>query len=151
MTDLSAVHAPGQPSSRFPALNWADASRTIIQLRYGDLDAMGHVNNARYAEFLEVGRMALSHELGADDADDRSVLARLEIDYVREIRQGQEVAVDTLVERVGRTSWTSVALILADGIPCAFARSVQVRVDEQGTPRALPAAFAAQVARRSVR
>ncbi|GGB72718.1 thioesterase [Deinococcus soli (ex Cha et al. 2016)] len=146
MSETSAAPA----ASRLPALNWGDASRSVIQLRYGDLDAMGHVNNARYAEFLEVGRMGLSREVGGQ-ADDRSVLARLEIDYVRDIRQGQEVAVDTLVERVGRTSWTSVALILANGVPCAFARSVQVRVDEQGVPRALPEDFASRVAHRSVR
>ncbi|NTY01049.1 thioesterase family protein [Deinococcus sp. JMULE3] len=146
MSESSAAPVP----SRFPALNWGDASRSVIQLRYGDLDAMGHVNNARYAEFLEVGRMGLSREVGGQ-ADDRSVLARLEIDYVRDIRQGQEVAVDTLVERVGRTSWTSVALILADGVPCAFARSVQVRVDEAGRPAPLPDDFAARVAHRSVR
>lgn len=146
MSESSAAPVP----SRFPALNWEDASRSVIQLRYGDLDAMGHVNNARYAEFLEVGRMALSREVGADP-EDRSVLARLEIDYVRDIRQGQEVTVATLVERVGRTSWTSVALILADGLPCAFARSVQVRVDEAGRPAPLAEGFAARVAHRSVR
>ncbi|GGM55056.1 hypothetical protein GCM10008956_33730 [Deinococcus arenae] len=147
---MSQSAAVTPAASRLPALNWEDASRSVIQLRYGDLDAMGHVNNARYAEFLEVGRMALSREVGGG-ADDRSVLARLEINYVRDIRQGQEVAVDTLIERVGRTSWTSVALIRADGVPCAFARSVQVRVDEQGAPRALPEDFAARVAHRSVR
>jgi len=131
---------------RIPALNWGDAHRTVIQLRYGDLDAMGHVNNARYAEFLEVARMDLSRALDLRDADDRSVLARLELDYVRDIRLGQEVVIETLIERLGRTSWTGVARILADGVPCAFARSVQVRVDDQGAPLAIPAGFAGRVA-----
>ncbi|GAA0506208.1 hypothetical protein GCM10008937_12590 [Deinococcus depolymerans] len=136
---------------RIPALNWQDAHRTVIQLRYGDLDAMGHVNNARYAEFLEVARMDMSRALDLRDADDRSVLARLELDYVREIRLGQEVVIETLIERVGRTSWTGVARILADGVPCAFARSVQVSVDAGGVPAVIPASFAARVARVTVR
>lgn len=138
--------AAASGSGRIPALNWGDAHRTVIQLRYGDLDAMGHVNNARYAEFLEVARMDLSRALDLRDADDRSVLARLELDYVRDIRLGQEVVIETLIERVGRTSWTGVARILADGVPCAFARSVQVRVDDQGVPAVIPAGMAGRIA-----
>ncbi|MFT2720794.1 acyl-CoA thioesterase [Deinococcus sp. A31D244] len=141
-----AVPAGAASPTRIPALNWGDAHRTTIQLRYGDLDAMGHVNNARYAEFLEVARMDLSRALEVRDADDRSVLARLELDYVRDIRLGQEVVIETLIERVGRTSWTGVARILADGVPCAFARSVQVRVDDQGLPAVIPPGFAERIA-----
>ncbi|GGR72594.1 hypothetical protein GCM10008959_37620 [Deinococcus seoulensis] len=145
-TDAVSTDAARTAHPRIPALNWRDAHRTTIQLRYGDLDAMGHVNNARYAEFLEVARMDLSRALAVRDADDRSVLARLELDYVRDIRLGQEVVIETLIERVGRTSWTGVARILADGVPCAFARSVQVRVDDQGQPAVIPPTFAERIA-----
>ena len=133
-------------AGRIPALNWQDARRCTIQLRYSDLDAMGHINNARYAEFLEVSRMDLSAALGIRDVDDLSVLARLELDYVGELRLGQEVVIESLVERVGRTSWVVVSRFLADGVPCAFARSVQVSVDEAHTPRPLPPGFAQRVA-----
>ena len=54
--------------------------------------------------------------------------------------------IETLIERVGRTSWTGVARILADGVPCAFARSVQVRVDDQGLPAVIPPGFAERIA-----
>ncbi|PTA68771.1 acyl-CoA thioesterase [Deinococcus arcticus] len=141
---MTGTSEQGSASARVPALNWQDAHRTGIQLRYGDLDAMGHVNNARYAEFLEVARLALAAELGIELAG-RSVLARLELDYVRDIRPGQQVLIETLVERTGRTSWTSVSRILADGVPCAFSRSVVVRVDGQGRPEPLPEALKAQV------
>ena len=133
------------PAPRIPAHNWADAHRTAIQLRFADVDAMGHINNARYAEFLEVARMDMSVALGIDGEEDHSVLARLEIDYVREIRLGQAVVVESLVERVGRSSWTVAARFVADGRPCAFARSVQVRVNAARTPEALPEGFVTRV------
>ncbi|PNY81152.1 acyl-CoA thioesterase [Deinococcus koreensis] len=134
------------PAGRIPALNWPDAHRCVIQLRYSDLDAMGHVNNARYAEYLEVSRIALSQELGLGDVDDLSVLARLELDYLAEIRLEHELVIETLIERVGRTSWVTVSRFLADGRPCALARGVQVSVDEAHQPRELPQDFAARVA-----
>lgn len=142
-----SMTSPSTPAGRIPALNWQDAHRCAIQLRYSDLDAMGHVNNARYAEFLEVSRIALSEELKLKDVDDLSVLARLELDYLAEIRLGQELVIETLIEKVGRTSWVTVSRFLADGQPCAFSRGVQVSVDEAHQPRALPQDFAVRVAR----
>lgn len=133
--------SPAAPAGRIPALNWTDAHRTVIQLRFADVDAMGHINNARYAEFLEVSRMEMSLSLGIQGDEDQSVLARMEIDYVQEIRLGQIVVVESLVERVGNSSWTVAARFVADGVACAFARSVQVRVNADRAPEALPARF----------
>ncbi|CAM4035083.1 acyl-CoA thioesterase [Deinococcus marmoris] len=136
-----ASPAPAPSASRIPALNWHDAHRTSIQLRFADVDAMGHVNNARYAEFLEVARMDMSAATGIQGDDDHSMLARLELDYVHEIRLGQTVFIESLVERVGRSSWTVAARFVADNVPCAFARSVQVRVNADHIPEALPERF----------
>ena len=132
---------PAPSASRIPALNWHQAHRTAIQLRFADVDAMGHVNNARYAEFLEVARMDMSLSLGIQGDENHSMLARLELDYVREIRLGQDVFIESLVERVGNSSWTVAARFVADNVPCAFARSVQVRVNEDHIPEALPERF----------
>ena len=33
------------------------AHRTDIQMRFGDTDALGHVNNASYASYAEVARL----------------------------------------------------------------------------------------------
>lgn len=133
-------------AGRIPALNWGAAHRVSIQLRYSDLDAMGHVNNARYAEYLEVTRVQMSRDLGLREVDDLSVLARLELDYLGEVKLGQELVIESLVERVGRTSWTVVSRYLADGVPCAFARCVQVSVDGARQPEPLPDWFRERVA-----
>lgn len=112
---------------------------------------MGHVNNARYAEFLEVSRVEMSRELGLWEVDELSVLARLEIDYLGEVKLNQELVIESLIERLGRTSWTVVSRYLADGVPCAVARCVQVNVDEAHQPLPLPEWFRERVARVMVR
>lgn len=124
--------------SSLAALDWSRAHRAEIQMRYGDIDAMGHLNNAVYVQYLETSRVILMRDLGVRDTDDHSVIARLELDYRREVRWGQRVVVDNLVERVGRTSWTVVSRLTADGEACAYARTVQVRVDAAHRPEVLP-------------
>lgn len=148
---MSASSPFAAPAGRIPALNWHDAHRCEIQMRYGDVDAMGHVNNARYAEYLEVARMAMSRELDLGEADALSVLARLELDYVSEVRLGETLVVESLVERIGRTSWTVVSRFTADGRPCAFARSVQVGIGEDRRPKPVPESFLQRVEHLRVR
>lgn len=54
-----------------------------VELRFSDLDAMGHVNNAAYLTYLESARLAWWMKVtGSDDlAELRMILARTEIDY----------------------------------------------------------------------
>ena len=37
-----------------------------MDVRWGDMDALGHVNNARYLTFFETGRIAYFERLGPD-------------------------------------------------------------------------------------
>ncbi|KEF33985.1 MULTISPECIES: acyl-CoA thioesterase [Deinococcus] len=145
-TDTPPRPRPPAPWEALAALDWTRAHRASIQMRYGDIDAMGHLNNAVYVQYLELSRVLLLRDLGLPDGDDRSVIARLELDYRREVRWGQAVAVESLVERVGATSWTVLSRLLADGTPCAYARTVQVRVGEGLRPEPLPDALRARLA-----
>lgn len=133
-----STHPPLPTRDALAALDWSRAHRAPIQMRYGDIDAMGHLNNAVYVQYLETSRVVLMRDLGVPDRDDRSVVARLELDYRREVRWEQAVTVESLIERVGRTSWVVVSRVLADGEPCAYARTVQVRVDERKRPQEVP-------------
>jgi acyl-CoA thioester hydrolase len=57
---------------------------TDIEVRYRDLDTMGHVNNAVYATYLEQARMDYFRDLLGLTMDDvQGVIAHLEIDYHR--------------------------------------------------------------------
>ena len=79
-----------------------------VEIRWSDVDAYMHVNNAVYATYLEECRdewvdRALG-ELG--DAWD-FVLARVAIDFRRELQlEDEEVVVSCTLERIGNSSVT---------------------------------------------
>ena len=104
-----------------------------MPLRWRDIDELGHVNQSVYHELLEDGRGALFSplidELGGFDF----VLARVELDYRREIRHADgAVDVVTWVEAIGRTSVTlGNEIRLPDGAVAASGRSVLVAWDRQ--------------------
>lgn len=109
--------------------NWEEAHTTEIQMRFGDVDSLGHVNNVAYAQYLETARLAFLHDLAERGVEFRMVIARLEVDYRREVKLGQRVTVQLLVSRVGTSSFDCVYRVLADGELSAEARTVQVNVD----------------------
>ena len=61
-------------------------SRVRIDIRWRDLDMLGHLNQAVYHEFLEEGRAALFQQF-APFGDSPFVLARVELDYRSEVRR----------------------------------------------------------------
>ncbi|MFD2608649.1 acyl-CoA thioesterase [Deinococcus taklimakanensis] len=138
-------------SPRIPELNWTDAHRAEIQMRYSDIDTNHHVNNGRYGEYLENARIMMFRDLNVPHDEGHNVLARMELDYVQEIHAGQKLVVESLVERIGRTSVTVVARILADGVACAFSRVVLVNVDDAHRPREVGAALRSALAPTLVR
>ena len=112
-----------------------------IAVRWRDVDALRHVNNAVYATYLEECRDGwLEQALGDDGAMWDYVLARVAIDFRREIGLEEEavLARATLV-RIGTSSLTLREEIrLLDGTLAAEAESVIVaRERETGRSRPL--------------
>lgn len=110
-----------------------------IDVRYRDLDSMGHVNHAVYASYCEQARIEFLREaVGLAGADPEMVVARLELDYERPIEFGDEVTVAVGVGDRGRTSFGLRYEIRVDGERAATAETTQVVVDGDGRPRAIP-------------
>jgi acyl-CoA thioester hydrolase len=111
-----------------------------IEIRWRDVDAYDHVNNAVYATYLEECRDEwLARTLGdAGDVWD-FVLARVAIDFRRELRLEDDVAVVTCrLERIGTASVTLREEIrFADGTVAAESEAVLVSRD-RGTRRSRP-------------
>jgi acyl-CoA thioester hydrolase len=81
--------------------------RTPLQVRFRDTDAFGHVNNAVFATYVELARVRyLLDVLQPAERFHRLplILARLELDFRSPIELGDDVAVETRVDRIGRTS-----------------------------------------------
>jgi acyl-CoA thioester hydrolase len=103
-----------------------------IEIRWSDVDAYEHVNNAVYATYLEECRDEWIEATlgGVGDVWD-FVLARVAIDFRREIRlEDGEVVVSCAVERVGTSSLTlREAIRTRDGEVAAEAEAVLVARD----------------------
>lgn len=105
-------------------------------MRFGDTDALGHVNNASFAAYTEVARLDFARCLGA--AVSSLILVNLTIDYRRQLSWGESVHVDTWLERVGRTSFTVGQSVFGNDILTADVKSVVVYLDfASGRPREL--------------
>lgn len=114
-----------------------------IAVRGYHLDLYGHVNNARYLEFLEEARWAWFEErsdLATILGDGPSmVMVRLEIDYRYPAGIGDRLIVATQLTRVGARSAVihQEILLASDGRPVVDADITVVLVDPV-TGRALP-------------
>ena len=108
-----------------------------IQVRYNDLDTLGHVNSVAYFSFLETARWGFFRGLGFVP-DDAFVVARTECDYIAEIpASARQITVETWAMAVGRTSMTLGHRIMYADRLRARAVAVMVRIDESQWPRPL--------------
>lgn len=117
-------------------------------IRYADMDRQGHVNNAVYSTFFESGRVDLFRDprSGLDIPDVEYVLARIEIDYLRELRWPGTVQIGTGVARIGRTSVVLDQAVFSDGACAAVAKALMVLMDSATRkPCALPEAAVAKL------
>jgi acyl-CoA thioester hydrolase len=112
-----------------------------IEIRWRDLDAYNHVNNAVYLTYLEEARDEwLERSLGSDGAAWGYVVARVAIDFRRELRQeDDEVVASCTLARLGTSSLTTrEKLRTVAGELAAEAEAVLVAVDQgSGNPRPL--------------
>ena len=121
---------------------------TELQVRFRDLDAMGHVNNAVYATYLEQARVDYYADVlgvGLDDID--TVLVNLEIDYRHEVVLDDEaVTIAMGVRSIGESSVVVDYEVRAGDRVAATAETTQVYVDpDEGGSRPLPDAWVEQM------
>ncbi|WP_135852908.1 acyl-CoA thioesterase [Halorussus salinus] len=103
-----------------------------VDVRYRDLDTMGHVNNAVYASYFEQARVAYFDQvLDVPLRDIESVLANLEIDFLRPVEIDHDVTVAVRVLELGETSLPMAYEVRADGAVAATGETVQVAVDRE--------------------
>ncbi len=80
--------------------------RTRVEVRFRDLDAFGHVNNAVTTSYVEHGRIRyLRDVLGFSPVGEMPmILAMIQVDYVTPIYFGEYVEVASRVDWIGTTS-----------------------------------------------
>jgi acyl-CoA thioester hydrolase len=99
-------------------------------VRFRDLDGMGHVNNAVFLTYLESARIAFLSALGAGSHPQGSlILAHVEIDFRSPVAMGEQVEVGVRVSRLGAKSFELEYEVRANGRLAAEAKSVLVGYD----------------------
>ena len=78
-----------------------------IPIRWGDMDAMGHVNNTLYFRYMEIVRLEWLYSIGAtkDEQGDGPVIVNAFCNFIRQLEYPGNVLAKHYVASPGRTSF----------------------------------------------
>jgi len=133
--------------------------RYVVDVRFGDTDAMGHANNSRFLTYCESARIAFWEAatgermaLVTHGAEESLILADIRVSFRSPAYFGEVLTVESRIGRVGRTSFTLEHRITASDSRAGAARlvataeGVQVLYDYAGQrPEEIPSATVARL------
>jgi acyl-CoA thioester hydrolase len=81
-----------------------------IPIRWGDMDAMGHVNNTVYFRYMEQARISWFDAIGCRGRDDGKgpIIVTANCTFVKQLKYPGTVEVKTFLEPAGRSSIQSL-------------------------------------------
>jgi acyl-CoA thioester hydrolase len=109
--------APAGPDPRDLVGGFAHAVE--VSVRFSDTDARGHVNNALYLTYCEIGRIRYWTDVTGEvftsvaEGAESLILAEARITYRAQTFYGETVSVQTRATRIGRSSFTLEHRLLA--------------------------------------
>ncbi len=105
----------------------------VENVRFSDTDMIGHVNNVAFAALLESGRTAFSHAHLFRHVPRTSliVMARVEIDYRRELHWPARVDIGTRIVAIGRSSYAMGQAVFLKDKCFATGRTTLVMIDRE--------------------
>jgi acyl-CoA thioester hydrolase len=119
------------------------AFKTIIEPRFGDMDALRHLNNVALAGIYEEGRLRFTATFNHGPIGDeraRPMLAEVTIRYLAEGRYPGALTVGVGVLKLGRTSYVIGQALFQAG-RCIGVADVVVVWTADGRPAPIPDAF----------
>jgi acyl-CoA thioester hydrolase len=103
-----------------------------VEVRYGDLDPQGHVNNASYLTYMEQGRVAYIRHLGlwqgGSFLDFGLILADVHVSFRAPILFGDLVRVGVRVSRLGGKSLNMEYILEHPHTGSQYARGTSIMV-----------------------
>ncbi|HNR30218.1 MAG TPA: thioesterase family protein [Candidatus Hydrogenedentes bacterium] len=106
-----------------------------VPVRWSDMDAYHHVNNAKYVTYLEIGRIQVFRSLAPDGdwlhAAEGPVLASVTCNFRRPVQHPATIEVGTRVGKISRRSFHFEHGLFLDGTDTlvADARSIVVWIN----------------------
>lgn len=95
-----------------------------IQIRFNDIDAVGHINNNEYFSYFDLGKTIYFDNLKASTVswtEGFIVIAHIETDFYSPIYYREAIVVDTKITKVGNKSVTmlqQIRNVKTDEIKC---------------------------------
>ena len=119
------IHIPDQKKLVF---------ETHIAVRWGDMDAMGHVNNATYFRYMETARIDWFRSIGCvpDAQGEGPVIVNAFCNFYRQFEYPDEVVLKMYVSDPGRTtfeSWATMEKVAEPGVVCAAGGATTIWVN----------------------
>ncbi len=107
---------------------------TRMPVRWGDMDAMGHVNNAMYFRYLESTRLDWFRLIGfqPDPQGQGPVIVNAFCNFYRQLEYPDDMLLKMYVSDPGRTtfeSWTTIEKSDQPGVICADGGATTIWVD----------------------
>lgn len=133
--------------------------RFVVEVRFGDTDAMGHANNSRFLTYCESSRIDYwqaatgeSFALATHGAEESLILAEVRVTFRSPAMFGEVLTVETRATRIGRTSFTLQHRLTASASQLGPARLVATAEDvlvlydyANACPRSIPDEMAARL------
>ena len=98
-----------------------------IQIRFSDIDPLGHVSNGVYTQYLDLGRIDFFYAIGGDLPT--TVVANITMDFLAEINFRDKVVVKTWCAKKGNKSIHIAQSIYANNICVTKATVIVVGVN----------------------
>jgi acyl-CoA thioester hydrolase len=144
MTQAAVEH--GTVTERTPAAEPAAGNRVLVRMpvavRWGDLDAFNHVNNAAFLDYVQEARLTWIAGLDGAKFDEGTmpVVAAAHVNFRRQLTWPANVAVELTAGRIGHSSVTiSHRITAADDRDLLYADGEAVLVwIERATGRSIP-------------
>lgn len=99
-----------------------------IQIRFNDIDQMGHVNNSNILEYFDLGKSRYFAAAGIpvtpEEGDFCVMIVHFEVDFHSQIRYHDDPVVTSRVTRWGNKSFELTQQVLVNGKPAATCKNI---------------------------
>lgn len=99
-----------------------------IQIRFNDVDQMGHINNAVIMEYFDLGKSTYFTAVGIppEQGQFTVVIVHLEVDFSAQIHYHDNIHVTSHIERIGNKSVTMMQQVINsdNGTVCTSCRTI---------------------------
>ena len=122
--------------------------KLVMPVRWRDLDAFNHVNNASYLGYIEEARVTWFKSLSSDWSGETPapILAAITVNYRKPANWPETVVIELTADRIGTKSLTlghRITSAADEGVLYADGNTVMVWVDGSGQSVVLPAGIRA--------